>query len=297
MAGQDRWRDDRQNEGGREGDAMRDRGDDREYRSRMGGEQRGSERSFRGSYGQEGGYGRSGSGEDARRDASGGRRDDNDAWLSSDRGSTGYDSGEGRGDYRSFGSGYTGERGGQYGRGSDLGSGRGGGSSFGGGYGDEAVGQSRQGEHSGRGPRGYKRSDERIREDVCDRLTDDPHIDASEIEIEVSGAEVTLSGTVDSREARRHAEEIVEGVSGVTYVQNNLRVGGLSSAEANRSGGTGSGGAGFGGASASQAGAGGAQSRVASDAQSGSQAGASGSEAGGAGAQASGSERSRRKSS
>ncbi len=82
----------------------------------------------------------------------------------------------------------------------------------------------RAGEHRGRGPRGYTRSDERIREDVSDRLTDDPYVDASEIDVTVSSCEVTLSGTVDSRMAKRRAEDIAESVSGVRNVQNNLRV-------------------------------------------------------------------------
>ncbi len=78
--------------------------------------------------------------------------------------------------------------------------------------------------HRGRGPKGYQRSDERILEDVNDRLTDDPHIDASEIDVSVSGREVTLNGTVNSRFEKRHAEDLAESVSGVTHVQNNLRV-------------------------------------------------------------------------
>jgi osmotically-inducible protein OsmY len=78
--------------------------------------------------------------------------------------------------------------------------------------------------HRGRGPKGYARSDERIREDVNDRLTDDPHLDASEIEVTVQNREVTLSGTVNSRSEKRRAEDIAESVSGVTHVQNNLRV-------------------------------------------------------------------------
>ena len=82
----------------------------------------------------------------------------------------------------------------------------------------------REGSHRGRGPRGYTRSDERIREDVSDRLTDDPGVDASEIEIQVSNCEVTLSGTVHSRWQKRRAEDIAEDVSGVKHVQNNLRV-------------------------------------------------------------------------
>jgi osmotically-inducible protein OsmY len=82
-----------------------------------------------------------------------------------------------------------------------------------------------QGEHHrGRGPKGYRRSDERILEDVNDRLTDDPHIDASEIDVSVSNREVTLNGTVNSRFEKRHAEDLAESVSGVGHVQNNLRV-------------------------------------------------------------------------
>ncbi|MFC3288266.1 BON domain-containing protein, partial [Paracoccus aerius] len=78
--------------------------------------------------------------------------------------------------------------------------------------------------HSGRGPRNYSRSDDRIREDVSDRLSDDRHIDASDVEVSVSGGEVTLDGTVDSRAAKRHAEDLAESCSGVKHVQNNLRV-------------------------------------------------------------------------
>ncbi|GGW42760.1 osmotic sensory protein [Gemmobacter lanyuensis] len=84
--------------------------------------------------------------------------------------------------------------------------------------------QREAGPHRGKGPKGYTRSDDRIREDVSDRLSDDDMIDASEISIEVSGGEVSLEGTVSSREARRAAEDCVERCSGVTHVQNNLRV-------------------------------------------------------------------------
>jgi len=83
--------------------------------------------------------------------------------------------------------------------------------------------------HRGRGPKGYTRSDERIREDVCDRLSDDRMVDASEVEVSVAGSEVTLMGTVNSREQRRRAEDCAERVSGVTHVQNNLRVAGMGS--------------------------------------------------------------------
>lgn len=80
------------------------------------------------------------------------------------------------------------------------------------------------GQHRGRGPKGYQRSDTRIMEDMNDRLTEDPHIDASEIEVRVEGREVTLTGTVNGRFEKRHAEDLAESVSGVSHVQNNLRV-------------------------------------------------------------------------
>jgi hypothetical protein len=85
---------------------------------------------------------------------------------------------------------------------------------------------SSQGEQSfrGRGPRGYKRSDDRIREDVCDRLTEDHDIDASDIDIKVEAGEVTLEGTVDERRFKWLAEEIAARCSGVVEVHNHLRV-------------------------------------------------------------------------
>jgi osmotically-inducible protein OsmY len=86
------------------------------------------------------------------------------------------------------------------------------------------IDEIREGRHRGRGPRGYRRSDDRIKEDINDRLTDDPYLDASDIEVSADNGEVILTGTVESRTAKRRAEDIVEAVSGVTNVQNNLRV-------------------------------------------------------------------------
>ncbi|HWK49618.1 MAG TPA: BON domain-containing protein, partial [Steroidobacter sp.] len=76
----------------------------------------------------------------------------------------------------------------------------------------------------GRGPRGYKRSDERIKEDVCDCLADDERLDATNIEVLVKDGEVTLSGFTTSREDKRWAESLVERISGVKEVQNSLRM-------------------------------------------------------------------------
>jgi hypothetical protein len=74
------------------------------------------------------------------------------------------------------------------------------------------------GPHRGRGPRGYKRSDDRIREDVSDRFSDDPYLDASGIDVVVNNGVVTLNGTVNDRSDRRRAEDIALLVPGVQDV-------------------------------------------------------------------------------
>ncbi len=82
----------------------------------------------------------------------------------------------------------------------------------------------RTGGFAGRGPKGYKRTDERIREDVCERLSRDDDVDASEIEVRVKDGEVTLDGSVMTRSMKHHAENLAEDVSGVRDVTNNLKV-------------------------------------------------------------------------
>jgi osmotically-inducible protein OsmY len=76
---------------------------------------------------------------------------------------------------------------------------------------------------AGRGPRGYQRSDSRITEDVCDCLCDSPDIDARNIDVSVSNGEVTLNGSVSDRDQKRRAEDLIEHISGVRDVHNNLR--------------------------------------------------------------------------
>jgi osmotically-inducible protein OsmY len=80
------------------------------------------------------------------------------------------------------------------------------------------------GPHRGKGPKTYTRSDTRIHDDVNDRLTDDPFLDASHIDVRVESGEVTLAGTVTSRADKRRAEDLADEVSGVKHVQNNLRI-------------------------------------------------------------------------
>lgn len=88
---------------------------------------------------------------------------------------------------------------------------------------------------SGKGPKGYIRSDDRMREEISDALMADDAVDASEIEVKVEDGEVTLTGTVESRQDKRAAEDIAERCQGVTNVQNSLRV---SSASSSRGAGT-----------------------------------------------------------
>ncbi|MGE3267939.1 MAG: BON domain-containing protein [Chloroflexota bacterium] len=80
------------------------------------------------------------------------------------------------------------------------------------------------GPFTGRGPRGYRRSDARIQEDVCEMLTRHGEIDASSMEVEVQHGTVFLRGMADSGHIRRLTEELVEGIHGVNDVQNELRV-------------------------------------------------------------------------
>jgi hypothetical protein len=94
------------------------------------------------------------------------------------------------------------------------------GTSYGGGLG----GSQEMGRFAGRGPKNWHRSDERIREDVNERLTDHPDIDASEIEVQVKNGEVTLAGTLNDRHSKRLAEEVAERVSGVKEVHNQVRI-------------------------------------------------------------------------
>jgi BON domain-containing protein len=115
--------------------------------------------------------------------------------------------------------------GGGYGSGfSSYGAGSG---SYSGGMGSYSGGMGTYGERgrfAGRGPKNWQRSDDRIREDINERLTDHPEIDASEIEVQVKGGEVTLTGIVDERHTKRLAEDVAENVTGVREVHNQLRV-------------------------------------------------------------------------
>jgi hypothetical protein len=83
---------------------------------------------------------------------------------------------------------------------------------------------SERGPHKGRGPRTYTRSDERIRDDVNERLEDDDWLDASDIDVRSEGGVITLEGSVRNKEAKRRAEDLAESCRGVKDVMNRLRI-------------------------------------------------------------------------
>lgn len=80
------------------------------------------------------------------------------------------------------------------------------------------------GPYAGRGPKGYKRSDEKVIEEACQRLERDGEIDASDIEVSAEDGVIRLRGTVNDRQTKRRAEECVESIYGVRDVMNELRV-------------------------------------------------------------------------
>ena len=141
-----------------------------------------------------------------------------------------------------------GEHGAQYG-GAQYGGGRYGGERFGGEqyggerygaeqYGRGEYGSGQYGAHSAqgtgrysasqsaarRGPKGYKRSDSRIEEDINDRLFQTEHVDSREVHVQVKEGKVTLSGTVRERWMKHEIEDIAAQCPGVQDVENDIRV-------------------------------------------------------------------------
>lgn len=186
-----------------------------DYGEDVGGPYSDNDRGFSGSYGNQRGPGDWGRG-----GASGSQYGTNDRGLGRNYPSTesgfggGYrndrgSSGRYQGDQSSYGQASAGNERGGYGA-----------------YGNNS-GLSRQGESSSRpesrGPKNYRRSDERIREEVCDRLMQGG-LNAEDVDVQVKDGQVTLSGNVDSRQDKRTIEDLAEEILGVKEVQNQLRV-------------------------------------------------------------------------
>jgi len=214
------------------GESARDDDDrpvDREgYETRQAERQYGERDYGESDYGQSGygrgGYGQSRGGE-SRYGGSGRERDDSSNYS---MGQPGYGRDWGSSGTSQYGRGGYGGRGqasrGQgwrepYGEGQQYGS-----SGYGYGYGGSEFGGQSRGQHRGKGPKGYQRTDDRLKEMICERLREDPDIDASEISVNVASGRVTFEGSVDSRRTKNAVEDIAEQFD-VTDVQNNLRVG------------------------------------------------------------------------
>lgn len=76
--------------------------------------------------------------------------------------------------------------------------------------------------YSGVGPLGYKKDDRKIHEEVCEMLLWNQDVDATDIDVTVENGIVFLKGFVDSRHAKKTAEKILDQISGVKDVQNQL---------------------------------------------------------------------------
>jgi osmotically-inducible protein OsmY len=84
--------------------------------------------------------------------------------------------------------------------------------------------QGGQARTTGRGPKNYTRSDTRIYEEVCDAISNDAQVDASDVEVKVEQGEVTLVGTVRDRNTSRRIEDIIDHIRGVKDVHNQIKV-------------------------------------------------------------------------
>jgi hypothetical protein len=82
-----------------------------------------------------------------------------------------------------------------------------------------------EGPYAGRGPRGYVRSDERIREEIIDRLIRESWLDPTDVDVQVENGEVTLTGAVETRREKRLAADLAEAVPGVRNIFNRIRLG------------------------------------------------------------------------
>lgn len=78
----------------------------------------------------------------------------------------------------------------------------------------------------GRSPKGYTRSDERIREDICERLMQDPQLDVGDVSVDVENGTVNLSGQVQQRWMKHRIEDVADGCGGVKDVRNQINVAG-----------------------------------------------------------------------
>ena len=86
--------------------------------------------------------------------------------------------------------------------------------------GESAVRES----HRGKGPKGYERSDARVRELICEALTQHSRIDARDVEVSAANGEVSLSGSVVDRWTKFAIEELAERYVQGDRIRNAIKV-------------------------------------------------------------------------
>jgi hypothetical protein len=77
---------------------------------------------------------------------------------------------------------------------------------------------------SRRSNRHYTRTDERIRDDIAERLYRAEHLDPSEVTVDLNDGVVTLAGSVPVRRMRHDIEDLAIDTLGVKHVENRIRV-------------------------------------------------------------------------
>ncbi|KNY10940.1 hypothetical protein AKG08_09800 [Achromobacter piechaudii] len=74
-------------------------------------------------------------------------------------------------------------------------------------------------------PKGYTRSDERVRENVCEYLAHSG-LDVSDVSVSVADGRVTLEGTAPDRRTKHRIEDCTDACAGVQDVDNRIRIAG-----------------------------------------------------------------------
>lgn len=69
-------------------------------------------------------------------------------------------------------------------------------------------------------------SDEKLYEEIYAALTASPDVEAGDYTLEVRAGDVTISGTVQAKATREAAMNVVQGVSGVHSIRNEIKLGG-----------------------------------------------------------------------
>lgn len=79
--------------------------------------------------------------------------------------------------------------------------------------------------YAGSGPKGWRISDEKLQERVCEVLTHSHEVDPTEMEVSVEEGVVYLKGQIRSRGMKNVAIDLVDSIPGVMDVFTQLKIG------------------------------------------------------------------------